>query len=182
MRKGRYESARAFRQALDDRLRRERERSGRAIDELRKRVLIERLLARLFAEPAAPWLLKGGYALELRYRPRVRTTRDVDLAVENPGGSLAVRLEGLTAALRRAARADLGDFLLYDIGLCSELPGPPDGGGRFPVTVSLEGKNYGAFALDAGFGDPMLGAAEELVGSDWLAFAGLEPAPLCQRR
>jgi Nucleotidyl transferase AbiEii toxin, Type IV TA system len=47
---------------------------------------------------------------------------------------------------------------------------------RFPVAVSLDGRSYGAFALDAGFGDPTLGAAEELVGSDWLAFAGLAPA------
>jgi Nucleotidyl transferase AbiEii toxin, Type IV TA system len=127
---GRYATARAFRQALDERLRRERERSSRPLDQLRKRVLIERLLARLFAEPAAPWLLKGGYALELRYRPRARTTRDVDLAVEHPGGSLPARLDGLRAALQRAARADLGDFLRFDIGLGSELPGPPDGGGR----------------------------------------------------
>ena len=46
-------------------------------------MLMERFLARLFATPGtqgAPpaWLLKGGYAMELRMRPRARTTRDLD--------------------------------------------------------------------------------------------------------
>jgi len=40
----------------------------------------DRLLCRLFAKPNAPWLLKGGYALELRLKT-ARTTRDMDLAV-----------------------------------------------------------------------------------------------------
>jgi hypothetical protein len=31
------------------------------------KLLIERLLARLFADSNAPWLLKGGFAMELRY-------------------------------------------------------------------------------------------------------------------
>ncbi len=171
---GRYESAAAFRQALDERLRRERDLGGLALDALRKKVLIERLLARLFGGPAGRWLLKGGYAFELRYGPRARTTRDVDLAVTGMAGTLEARLEDLRSELLRAAQLDLGDFLRYTIGRArAQVLGAPGGGGSFSVSVALDGREYGAFPLDAGFGDARLGQPEELVGSDWLAFAGL---------
>jgi hypothetical protein len=42
-------------------------------------VAIERLLARLVVDKDPPWLLKGGYAMELRFRPKARTTSDIDL-------------------------------------------------------------------------------------------------------
>jgi hypothetical protein len=42
---------------------------------------MERLLARLFHAPDPPWLLKGGFAMDLRFRPKARTTKDVDLSV-----------------------------------------------------------------------------------------------------
>jgi hypothetical protein len=35
---------------------------------LRRQVSFDRLLARLFREDPAPWVLKGGYALELRFK------------------------------------------------------------------------------------------------------------------
>jgi hypothetical protein len=42
-------------------------------------VAIERLLARLVVDKDPPWLLKGGYAMELRFRPKARTMSDIDL-------------------------------------------------------------------------------------------------------
>jgi hypothetical protein len=77
---GRYESAGAFRQALEARLARSASARGLPLNTLRQMVVMERLLARLFLEPHGPWLLKGGYAMELRLRPRARTTRDLDLS------------------------------------------------------------------------------------------------------
>jgi hypothetical protein len=47
-------------------------------------VAFERLLARLFAGDDPPWLLKGGYALELRLQDRARSTLDLDLSVPEP--------------------------------------------------------------------------------------------------
>jgi hypothetical protein len=38
------------------------------IARLRRQVSFDRLLARLFQEDPAPWVLKGGYALELRFK------------------------------------------------------------------------------------------------------------------
>ncbi len=176
MRRERHKSATAFRQALEDRLRRERERTGLTVEALRKKVLMERFLARLFAGPATPWLLKGGYAFELRYRSKARTTRDLDLAVESAGGSLEARLVELRSALQLAGELELGDFLLYDVGPARPMTrGALEGGGRFTVSVSLDGRLCGVFPLDAGFGDARLGVPEELVGGDWLAFAGFSP-------
>ena len=45
------------------------------------KLVMERLLAQLFAAADPPWLRKGGYATELRYCPRARTTRDLDLTI-----------------------------------------------------------------------------------------------------
>ena len=43
-------------------------------------------LCRLFANAESPWLLKGGYAMELRIRS-ARTTRDIDLAAAQMPGA-----------------------------------------------------------------------------------------------
>jgi hypothetical protein len=49
------------------------------ISRLRKRVVFERLLARLQAVAPGAWVLKGGFALELRLGGSARTTKDVDI-------------------------------------------------------------------------------------------------------
>lgn len=170
----RFESAQAFRTSLETRLRSEAERRRVPLATLRTKVLIERLLARLFARDDAPWLLKGGYSFELRYRPRARTTRDVDLSV--PGERKWV-LAQVTEALRQAAEGDLGDFLVFELGEPrGELRGPPGGGTQLPVVVRLSGKVYGSFHLDVALGDPEISDPEELVGDDHLGFAAIAPA------
>ena len=76
-----FKTGAAFRQALEQRLKTAAEERGVPLNTLRLKLTIERLLARLFAKPEPPWLLKGGYAMELRYRPNARTTKDVDLSI-----------------------------------------------------------------------------------------------------
>lgn len=167
----------AFRQALEARLRAGAEARGISVNDLRLRFVMERLLARLFTNAHPPWLLKGGYAMELRYRPKARTTRDVDLSIGAPGaGTLAARLASVREELQEAADLDLGDHLLFRIGAPKgELPGAPLGGARFPVETLLAGKVYGRFHLDLGFGDAVVGTPESLTGEDFLGFAGVAP-------
>jgi hypothetical protein len=55
-----FSTAAAFRQSLEERLRQRAEAAGVAVNGLRLKLLMERLLARLFEMPHAPWLLKGG--------------------------------------------------------------------------------------------------------------------------
>jgi hypothetical protein len=146
---------------------------------LRLKFVMERLLARLFAIADPPWLLKGGYAMELRYRPRARTTRDLDLSIENPtaAATALARLAVVREELQTAAEIDPGDYLRFAVAVAQiELQGAPLGGARFPCEATLAGKLYGRFHLDVGLGDASTGAPERLTGDTLLEFAGIPPA------
>lgn len=60
----RYGSAVAFRRALLDRLRTAAVQEGIPFERLRKRVVFERLLARLLKAAPNRWVLKGALALD----------------------------------------------------------------------------------------------------------------------
>ncbi len=61
-----YGSARAPRTALEHRLRTRAEATRIALDRLRRRVVFERVVARLEAAEPGRWVVKGGMALEVR--------------------------------------------------------------------------------------------------------------------
>jgi len=169
----------AFRQALETRLKKMADERGVPLNTLRLKLMLERLLARLFAAPEPRWLLKGGYAMELRYRPKARTTKDIDLSVasDGAGADLQTRLNDVRDALQSAVEVDLNDFLTYLIGAAStELQGAPQGGARFPVEARMAGRTFGNFHIDVGIGDAITGAPETLDCDDLLAFAGIPPA------
>jgi len=106
--------AAALRRALEDRLMAAVRRDGGDIQRMRRQAAFDRLLCRLFHESDAPWLLKGGYAMELRIRA-ARTTRDVDLAIRNlpakKWDDAAIR-----SLLESAASVDLEDGFEFTIG------------------------------------------------------------------
>src|SRR5437667_10647819 len=80
-----YATAAAFRRALEDRLQVIAGKESVDLQRLRRQVAFDRLLARLFraAQPRAlPWVLKDGYAMELRIKA-ARTTKDIDLAMRS---------------------------------------------------------------------------------------------------
>jgi len=175
----RFASAAAFKASLEDRLKRTAAERGIPLNTLRLKFVMERLLARLFAVADPPWLLKGGYAMELRYRPRARTTRDLDLSIENPTAAATVlaRLSLVREELQTAAELDPGDYLRFTIAIAqTELQGAPLGGARFPCEATLAGKLYGRFHLDVGLGDASTGVPERLTGDSLLEFAGIPPA------
>jgi hypothetical protein len=58
----RYATAKAFRTALEQRLKNEAEASGTALIRLRKQVAFERFLARLAVSESAGWVLKRGHS------------------------------------------------------------------------------------------------------------------------
>ncbi len=174
-----YSNAAAFRQALETRLRAVAEQRGVQIQSLRLKVSIERLLARLFSTPNPPWLLKGGYSMELRFRPKARTTRDVDLTVGDSvaPGKLKQRLAEIHEALQTAAEQPLDDFFEFLIEPArSEIQAAPGGGGVFAVIAKMDGRDFARFHLDVGFGDSVIGDVESLEGDNLLDFAGIPPA------
>ena len=105
----RYQTPAALRRALEDRLLALVRREGGDIQRLRRQTAFDRLLCRLFHESSAPWLLKGGYAMELRIRA-ARTTRDIDLGIRQlPGGATQWDANAIRTLLERAASIDLQD-------------------------------------------------------------------------
>ena len=82
-----YASAGAFRKALEERLKSESRARQMDVNRLRRQVSFDRLLARLFRTEAVPWVLKGGYALELRFKA-ARSTIDIDLTLQHVVGAL----------------------------------------------------------------------------------------------
>src|SRR3954470_11063463 len=112
----RFGSAAAFKTSLEAHLRKRAEERKVPLSTLQLKFVIERLLARLFRAPNPPWLLKGGFAMDLRFRPRARTTRDVDLSLKLPPGDSPEFSGALREQLQEVVDSDLGDYLTYRIG------------------------------------------------------------------
>ncbi len=166
-----FTSAVAFKTSLEARLRTRAHELSLPVQSMQLKFVIERLLARLFHPDDVPWLLKGGFAMDLRFRPQARTTKDIDLSVML---STSGTIENLRDILQEAAELDLGDFLTFRIGeLKSELTQAPGGGGRFPCEAFILGKVFARFQIDVGLGDPRFEEPERLVGDDILEFAGI---------
>jgi hypothetical protein len=171
-----YASAAAFRAALETRLKVISTAEGIDLQRLRRQVSFDRLLVRFFAEKNAPWLLKGGYAMELRLRT-ARTTKDIDISlpaemVDTFGGDVIKRVQ-------QSARIELADFFTFVIGESQlDLNAAPQGGARYPVVASIAGRVFTKFHLDVGIGDAIVQPTELIKGRNWLDFAGIPPALL----
>jgi len=75
-----YQTPAAFRRALEDRLKEGSREIKMDLQRMRRSVAFERLLCRLFASGNEKWILKGGYAMELRIQS-ARMTKDIDLSL-----------------------------------------------------------------------------------------------------
>jgi predicted nucleotidyltransferase component of viral defense system len=162
----RCESAVAFRTALEARLKAEQS-IGVGLSRLRKRVVFERLLARLVSVAPDAWVLKGGFALELRLGSRARSTRDVDIDWLLGGDDVGT-------LLRQAAALELDDYLDFTVESTMAADDLAGGGERWAVSAVLAGRLFERVAIDIGFGAPVL-EPEPVVSSQLLAFAGLQP-------
>lgn len=171
-----YASATAFRVALEDRLKWMAQEDNMDLQRVRRQAAFDRLLCRLFANPDGPWLLKGGYAMELRLKT-ARTTRDMDLALKQlpmPTRDWEANAPAVLETLREVGSLDLGDFFTFELGeAAQDLDAAPYGGARFPVDVRLAGRSFVKFHLDVSTGDVLREPHETLSGRDWLGFAGI---------
>ena len=175
-----YATAAAFRRALEARLQDIAGKESVDLQRLRRQVAFDRLLARLFheAQPRPlPWVLKGGYAMELRIKA-ARTTKDIDLTMRNvfsPGEKKDDKKNlAVLEKLQEAAAFSSDDFFVYTIGEpIADLDAAPYGGARFPVEARLDGRVFVGFHLDVGIGDAVMEPLEVIEGRDWLGFAGI---------
>ncbi len=165
----RYGSADAFRRALETRFLALSRDGGVSLVRLRKSVVFDRLLARLFAVAPDRWVLKGGLALDYRLGTRARTTLDIDLA--GPGGN-----DATTADLLATGELDLGDHFSFAIERTAKFdPLVESSAVRYHVHADLGGRLFEKFLLDVGFDFPPGWEPETLHGPDLLAFADIEP-------
>ncbi len=175
-----FRTAGAFRRSLEDRLNQISKNQGTDLTRLRHRVVFERLLARLFTEKNPRWLLKGGYAIELRLHDVARATKDIDLCMLDPTFKI---LEGqnpqkiLRELLQDELARNLGDWFIFRIGAPTvDLRAAPLGGARFPVEAHLDNRLFARFNLDVGLGDAVVSEPEWITGHELLSFAGIPPA------
>jgi len=165
-----YATPIAFKQALEERL---RNASSTGVDFARRRQLLvfDRFLARAVAVFGDALILKGGFALELRI-DKARTTKDIVLAIVGSPNKVL-------GSLQAAGRADLGDFMTFEVQRDRRNPRLQGDalryeGQRYRALCRLAGVVYGQpFGIDVGFGDPLVGTPEVVVADDILAFAGI---------
>jgi hypothetical protein len=172
-----YFNAAAFRMALETRLKNKADAQDVDVQRLRKQVAFDRLLCRLFQKSNVLWILKGGYAMELRMEV-ARTTRDIDLSLQ---GLSAFELgassnQVIRDLLQTAVAINLQDYFTFLIGEpMMDLEGAPYGGARYPVDARMDGRTFARFHLDVGLGDKALKPLDSVQSKDWLGFANIEP-------
>jgi hypothetical protein len=147
------------------------------LNRLRRQVSFDRLLARLFREESPPWVLKGGYALELRFKA-ARSTVDIDLTVQRvPASAGDDQNQIVRELLQGAADVPLGDWFEFTFGPpVMDLTAAPYGGARYSVEARMNERIFARFHLDAGIGDVVSPPLETIVCRDWLGFAGIRPS------
>ncbi|MBJ7600026.1 nucleotidyl transferase AbiEii/AbiGii toxin family protein [Candidatus Nephthysia bennettiae] len=123
-------------------------------------------MARLQQSAPDRWVLKGGFALELRLGGQARTTRDIDL-------DWRTTLHDPTEVLLEAASLDLHDYFDFDV----ERAGEADllGAVRYRANASIAGRLFEQLLIDIGIDQAHFEPAEELTTPDLLGFAGIEP-------
>ena len=159
-----YSTAYAFRQALEQRIR--RDYHGKEIPRIRKMIVFERLMARLDEK----WILKGGYAIQLRTK-KARTTQDVDILAAE------IDIQEIESTLRFELEKEVGDY--FEFFVTKQETVTDDGNSiRFTVTARVAGRIFERFHLDVGFSDTLYQPVDKLTPPNYLAFAEIEAHPI----
>ncbi|MCB9401587.1 MAG: nucleotidyl transferase AbiEii/AbiGii toxin family protein [Microthrixaceae bacterium] len=159
--------------ALEQRLNNRSRETGISLDRLRRRVVFERIVARLAHAEPGRWVLKGGMALEVRLRDQARLTKDIDLGLRDGVNEQAELHERLVEAL---AADPFNDRFVLVAGPVTELS--PDGGGhttwRSSVAAQLAGRPFGGVQIDVSPRAHELDLTDTVALPNSLAFADIE--------
>jgi len=166
-----YAGPKAFRAALEQRLRTDASAGdgppdAALVSRLRKRVTFERFLARLFFVAPGEWVLKGGFALELRLAEVARTTKDIDVDWTSTN-------RDVVDFLLDAADADLGDHFVFEVERVEPPAGWESEGQRWWVMARVDGREFETVLLDIGLDPASALAPVELCLPAMLSFADL---------
>lgn len=171
-----YNNPTHFRRALEDRLKSKAGENTSELQRLRRQVSFDRLLARLFYDKNSPWILKGGYAMQLRLN-KARATKDIDLAVRETKlltNDPTKQNEALLEILLERKDLDLHDFFTFMLsGPTRDLDAAPYGGARFHIEARIDDRTFEKFHLDIGIGDVWIEPLEKIDSEDFLDFIGI---------
>jgi hypothetical protein len=167
-----YETAGDLRTALEHRLGNYSQETGVSLDRLRRRVLFERVAARLQAAEPGSWIVKGGMALEVRLRDDARLTKDLDLGLRESEFDPEELRERLIDALGEDPDDDRFVMSVGRIKRCAE-DGQGQASWRVPVSSNLAGRPFGVLKLDISPRAHELDATDVMKLPNTLAFAGI---------
>jgi predicted nucleotidyltransferase component of viral defense system len=169
-----YKTPADLRKALEARLKQQADAQGIDLGRLRRRVLFDRIAARLSADAPGRWVLKGGTALEFRLLDRARATKDLDLALRDEAGTAEAVWDELVEAL--AGDVDRDSFT-FRVGPPLELERDSAGRAawRFSVEGFLSGRVYAGIRLDVAQRAEEIAATEQIELPGVLAFADIAP-------
>jgi len=143
-----YAAPRAFRAAVEVKLREHAHRLGVPAYIIRRQAALERLLMRLTRVAPDRWALKGGFALETRLGGRARAS--VDLDADHVDGAEAAR-----ADLQRAAIEDVGDHFGFALVGREELrEAGVSLAVRYKLDSSLAGRPFEPLQVDVTIAPP----------------------------
>lgn len=170
-----YATATAFRSALEERLKNHSRKVGADLQRLRKQVAFDRLLFRLFRFFQEDLLLKGGYAMELRFEG-ARATKDVDLVLKATAlPSKKDQDRVIQKMLQDAVQKHAGDFFEFFVGTPTlDLMAIPYGGFRYPIEALLDSRLFVRFPIDVVISSLFLEPIEQIQSKNWLGFAGID--------
>lgn len=165
----RYQTAAAFRQALEARLRLEAREQSAPLPLMRKMVVFERLVARLVQISPDAWIIKGGAALVFRAGFDARATRDLDL------GRVGT-VEAATRDMEMLGSLDLDDHFEYSLmDNPGALPIHDARVVRYGVNADLAGRRFERVSVDVGFDIDGEMRPDRIVVDSVLGFANLQP-------
>ncbi|MEO6469937.1 MAG: nucleotidyl transferase AbiEii/AbiGii toxin family protein [Acidimicrobiia bacterium] len=167
-----YKTPAALRMALEQRLKDEDHETGLGLDRLRRRVIFERIVARLHVADPGCWVLKGGMALEVRLRDDARFTKDLDLGLR----SGLTDVESLTEQVSAALAVDhFGDGFLLVAEPLVQLEADRAGHvtWRAMVTAQLADRRFGRIQIDLSPRKYELDQTDFVALPNSLAFAGI---------
>ena len=116
------------------------------------------------------WILKGGFALQLRTE-RARTTQDVDLRAK------LYPVDELHERLVRQSLQDIDDYFSFSVER-AQIELNLGGSISFRVTARVAGRVFERFRVDVGLGDPIVDPVEYLSAPQLLEFAGVSSSPV----
>jgi len=161
-----YSTSTAFRTALEARI---RNHPPDHQSRIRKEIVFDRVLARLIERDSDVWIVKGGFALDVRFGNEARSTKDLDLFSI---GDRNAAIEKMLAV----SESPLSDYFDFEVRIKIRTTGEqPSNAASFHVSARLDGRRFEDVNVDMEIGETVSFETQRFRTQEFLVFAGIEP-------